>query len=189
MFPDILWDCKKKKRILKYCVGKYSQPPGSVDSRAVGSILTKSINSRLKSLVKSSLPRIFRDISYCHLQSLHPAHIWHHEEQRDGWTGTRGCAQGTQVWSPEASKPSTQSQTCSNPMSVKDKAVSATQHSSGEPGLLESGWIMRTLPGSLLSRERSDSSPLIPGRKEPNAECLFFEEWVVYSFCSTYYII
>lgn len=45
--------CEIEKRILKYCVGKYSQPPGSADSRTVGSILTESINSRLKSLVKS----------------------------------------------------------------------------------------------------------------------------------------
>lgn len=83
--------------------------------------------------------------------------------------GTRGAHR---YWGPEALKPSMQPQMCSNPMSVKDKAVSATQHSSGEPGLLESGWIMRILPGSLLSWERTDLSPLIPGRKEPNADRL-----------------
>lgn len=58
-----------KKRNLKNCAGKYSQPPGSAGPRAAGSILVDSTHPGLKIFGKNYVyPKSSEALSYCYLQ-------------------------------------------------------------------------------------------------------------------------
>lgn len=63
-----------KKRIKKIVLGKYSQPPGSAGSRAMGSILVDSTNSGLKIFGKNYVYRKSLE-TFLLLFAIHAPHL------------------------------------------------------------------------------------------------------------------